>query len=68
MQNFMTAAEARYGRQGNAAGSIQITNRDVRLQNEEYMLKQQKKKFYSELTRLTKVVIDENTKISFTEY
>ena len=66
MQNFMTAAEARYSvgkgmQQEVFKSQIELS----KLQNEEYMLKQQKKNILSELTRLTKVVIDENTKISF---
>jgi len=66
MQNFMTAAEARYSvgkgmQQEVFKSQIELS----RLQNEDYMLKQQKKNILSELTRLTKVVIDDNTKISF---
>jgi cobalt-zinc-cadmium efflux system outer membrane protein len=66
MQNFMTAAEARYSvgkgmQQEVFKSQIELS----RLTNEEYMLKQQKKNILSELTRLTKVVINENTKISF---
>lgn len=66
MQNFMTAAEARYSvgkgmQQEVFKSQIELS----RLQNEEYTLKQQKKNIFSELTRLTKVVINENTKISF---
>jgi cobalt-zinc-cadmium efflux system outer membrane protein len=66
MQNFMTAAEARYSvgkgmQQEVFKSQIELS----RLQNEEYMLNQQKKNILSELTRLTKVKIDENTNISF---
>jgi cobalt-zinc-cadmium efflux system outer membrane protein len=66
MQNFMTAAEARYSvgkgmQQEVFKSQIELS----KLQNEEYMLNQQKKNIFSELTRLTKVEIGENTKISF---
>jgi outer membrane protein TolC len=66
MQNFMTAAEARYSvgkgmQQEVFKSQIELS----KLQNEQYLLTQQKKNILSELTRLTKVVIDENTRISF---
>jgi cobalt-zinc-cadmium efflux system outer membrane protein len=66
MQNFATAAEARYSvgkgmQQEVFKSQIELS----KLQNEEYMLNQQKKNILSELTRLTKVEIAENTKISF---
>jgi len=66
IQNFTTAAEARYSvgkgmQQEVFKSQIELS----KLQNEEYILKQQRKNIFSELTRLTKVVIDENTNISF---
>lgn len=66
IQNFMTAAEARYSvgkgmQQEVFKAQIELS----KLQNEEYLLRQQKKNTLSELTGLTKVVIDDNTKISF---
>jgi outer membrane protein TolC len=38
-----------------------------RLQNEEFVIKQQRKNILSELTKLTKLEIDENTRITFSE-
>ena len=66
MQNFITAAEARYSvGKGMQQEVFKSQIEFSRLQNEEYALKLQKKNILSELTRLTKVVIDENTAISF---
>jgi outer membrane protein TolC len=66
MQNFMTAAEARYSvGKGMQQEVFKSQIEFSRLQNEEYILSGQKKNILSELTRLTKVVIDENTAISF---
>ncbi len=66
MQNFITAAEARYSvGKGMQQEVFKSQIEFSRLQNEQYALKLQKKNILSELTRLTKVVIDENTAISF---
>lgn len=66
MQNFITAAEARYSvGKGMQQEVFKSQIEFSKLQNEEYALNLQKKNIFSELTRLTKVVIDENTSISF---
>ncbi len=68
MKTFITAAEAQYmvgkGMQQEVFKSqIEMS----RLKNEEFILTQQRKNIYSELTKLTKLVIDENTKINFAD-
>lgn len=68
MKTFLTAAEAQYmvgkGMQQEVFKSqIEIS----RLKNEEFILTQQQKNIYSELTKLTKLTINENTKINFAD-
>jgi outer membrane protein, heavy metal efflux system len=68
LKTFITAAEAQYmtgkGMQQEVFKSqIEIS----RLKNEEYILLQQRKNIFSELTKLTKIVVDENTKINFSD-
>lgn len=68
MQTFLASAEAQYmvgkGMQQEVFKSqIEMS----RLQNEAYILKQQRKNIFSELTKLTKIMVDENTKISFAD-
>ncbi|HEX2787540.1 MAG TPA: TolC family protein [Ignavibacteria bacterium] len=38
-----------------------------KLKNEEFLLKQQRKNIFSQLTALTKIIIDENTRIDFSD-
>lgn len=68
MKTFITAAEAQYmvgkGMQQEVFKS-QIES--SRLKNEEYILTMQRRNIYSELTKLTKINIDENTKINFSD-
>jgi outer membrane protein, heavy metal efflux system len=68
MKTFITAAESQYmvgkGMQQEVFKSqIEIS----RLGNEEYILTKQRQNIFSELTKLTRVVIDENTKFSFSD-
>ncbi|KXK55706.1 MAG: Outer membrane efflux protein precursor [Chlorobi bacterium OLB5] len=68
MQTFLASSEAQYtvgkGMQQEVfKAQIEIS----RLDNEEFILIQQRKNIFSELTRLTKIVVDENTKISFSD-
>jgi outer membrane protein TolC len=68
IKTFITAAEAQYmvgkGMQQEVFKSqIELS----RLKNEEYILNQQRKNIFSELTKLTKIVIDENTKMNFSD-
>jgi outer membrane protein TolC len=68
IKTFITAAEAQYivgkGMQQEVFKSqIEMS----RLKNEEFILTQQRKNIFSELTKLTKVIIDENTKINFSD-
>jgi len=66
MQNFITAAESKYSvGKGMQQEVFKSQIEFSKLQNEEYLLIQQKKNILSELTRLTKTVINENTKISY---
>jgi len=66
MQNFITAAESKYSvGKGMQQEVFKSQIEFSKLQNEEYLLIQQKKNILSELTRLTKTVINENTKVSF---
>jgi outer membrane protein, heavy metal efflux system len=66
MKNFISAAEARYstakGMQMDVfKGQVEYS----KLVNEEAVLKRERMNLLSDLTSLTKVVIDENTKINF---
>lgn len=66
MKNFISAAEARYssakGMQMDVfKGQVEFS----KLVNEEAVLKRERMNLFSNLTSLTKVIIDENTKISF---
>jgi outer membrane protein, heavy metal efflux system len=68
IKTFITAAEAQYmvgkGMQQEVFKSqIEMS----RLKNEEFILTQQRKNIFSELTKLTKVVVDENTRINFSD-
>jgi outer membrane protein, heavy metal efflux system len=68
IKTFITAAEAQYmvgkGMQQEVFKSqIEMS----RLKNEEFILTQQRKNIFSELTKLTKVVVDENTRINFAD-
>ncbi len=68
LKTFIAAAEAQYmvgkGMQQEVFKSqIEMS----RLQNEDFILKQQRKNIYSTLTKLTKVVVDEDTKINFAD-
>ncbi len=66
MQNFITAAESKYSVGTGMQQEVFKSHIELsKLQNEEYVLIQQRKNTFSELTRLTKTVINENTKISF---
>jgi cobalt-zinc-cadmium efflux system outer membrane protein len=66
MQNFITAAESKYSvGKGMQQEVFKSQIEFSKLQNEEYLLKQQKKNTLSELTRLTRTVINENTKVSY---
>lgn len=68
IKTFIAAAEARYmvgkGMQQEVFKSqIEMS----RLQNEDFILKQQRKNIFSELTKLTKIVVDERTRINFAD-
>ncbi len=68
VKTFITATEAQYmvgkGMQQEVFKSqIEMS----RLKNEEFILTQQRKNIFSELTKLTKVVVDENTRINFAD-
>lgn len=68
MQTFLASAEAQYmvgkGMQQEVFKSqIEMS----RIQNEEFVLKQQRKNIFSELTKLTKIAVDEKTKINFAD-
>lgn len=68
LKTFIAAAEAQYmvgkGMQQEVFKSqIEMS----RLQNEDFILKQQRKNIFSELTKLTKIVVDEDTKINFSD-
>ena len=66
MQNMITAAESKYSvGKGMQQEVFKSQIEFSKLQNEEYLLVQQKKNILSELTRLTKTVINEKTKVSF---
>lgn len=66
VQNFITAAESKYSvGKGMQQEVFKSQIEFSKLQNEEYVLVQQKRNVLSELTRLTKTVINENTKVSF---
>ncbi len=73
LKTFTSAAEAQYmvGK-GMQQEVFKAQIETSRLQNEDFILKQQRKNIFSELTKLTKVVVDEDTKINFgdidTEY
>lgn len=68
IKTFVTATEAQYlvgkGMQQEVFKSQIQTSR---LLNEEFILNQQRKNIFSELAKLTKTVIDENTKMSFAD-
>jgi hypothetical protein len=53
-----------YGWKGHAAGGFQSADRIFRLTNEEFIIMQQKKNIFSELARITKLILDENTRIA----
>lgn len=68
IKTFIAAAEAQYmvgkGMQQEVFKSqIEMS----RLENEDFILKQQRKNIFSELTKLTKIVVDENTRINFAD-
>jgi len=68
IKTFIAAAEAQYmvgkGMQQEIFKSqIEMS----RLQNEDFILKQQRKNIFSELTKLTKIVVDDNTRINFAD-
>lgn len=68
IKTFIAAAEAQYmvgkGMQQEVFKSqIEMS----RLQNEDFILKQQRKNVFSELTKLTKINVDERTKINFAD-
>jgi outer membrane protein TolC len=68
IKTFIAAAEAQYmvgkGMQQEVFKSqVEMS----RLENEDFILKQQRKNIFSELTKLTKIVIDENTKMYFAD-
>jgi outer membrane protein, heavy metal efflux system len=66
IQNFITAAESKYSvGKGMQQEVFKSQIEYSKLRNEEYVLILKKKNLLSELTRLTKTVIGENTKISF---
>ena len=66
LKTFTSAAEAQYmvGK-GMQQEVFKAQIETSRLQNEDFILKQQRKNIFSELTKLTKVVVDEDTKINF---
>ncbi len=68
MKTFITAAEAQYmvGK-GMQQEVFKSQVESSRLKNEEYILTMQRRNIYSELTKLTKINIDENTKINFSD-
>ncbi|MCC6865058.1 MAG: TolC family protein [Ignavibacteria bacterium] len=68
IKTFITASEAQYmvgkGMQQEIFKSqIELS----RLENEKYILLQQRKNIFSELSKLTKIIIDDNTRISFND-
>ena len=68
IKTFLSGAEAKYtvgkGMQQDVfKAQIEIS----RLTNDEFILKQQKKNIFSELAQITKIVLNENTKINFTD-
>lgn len=68
LKTFISAAEAQYlvgkgMQQGVFKSQVEIS----RLENEAYILKQERKNIFSELTKLTKIVVDDNTRISFAD-
>ena len=68
MKTFITASESKYmvgkGMQQEVfKAQIELS----RLINEEFILNQERKNKFSELTKLTKIVINENTRINFSD-
>jgi outer membrane protein TolC len=66
IKNFIAASESKYSvgkgmQQEVFKSQIELS----KLLNDETVLKQERKDIYANLTKLTKVVIDENTKINF---
>ncbi|HJY63888.1 MAG TPA: TolC family protein [Ignavibacteria bacterium] len=66
IKTFLSAAEAKYSvGKGMQQEVFKAQIEYSRLTNEEFLLKQEKKNIFSELARITKLVLDENTRISF---
>lgn len=68
VKTFITAAESRYSvGKGMQQEVFKAQIEMSRLTNEEFVLKQQRKSIYSELTKLSKTVIDGNTHVNFAD-
>lgn len=68
LKTFIAAVEAQYMVGKGMQQEIFKSQAELsRLQNEDFILKQQRKKIFSELTKLTKITVDENTKIFFSD-
>jgi cobalt-zinc-cadmium efflux system outer membrane protein len=68
IKTFMTAAEGKYSvGKGMQSEVLKAQIEMSRLSNEEFIIEQQRKNIYSDLTKLSKTVIDDNTRISFTD-
>ena len=68
IKTFLSAAEAKYSvGKGMQQEVFKAQIEFSRLTNEEFILKQEKKNIFSELARITKLVLDEDTRISFTD-
>jgi len=68
INTFLSAAEAKYTvGKGMQQEVFKAQIEFSRLTNEEFILRQQKRNIYSELARLTKIILDENTKIRFSD-
>jgi outer membrane protein TolC len=68
MNTLLSASEAKYTvGKGMQQEVFKAQIEYSRLTNEEFILKQQKKVIFSELAKITKIIIDENTRINFSD-
>ena len=66
IKTFMTAAEGKYTvGKGMQSEVLKAQIEMSRLSNEEFLIEQQRKNIYSDLTKLSKTVIDDNTRLNF---
>src|SRR4030095_7492864 len=68
MKTFLSASEAKYTvGKGMQQEVFKAQIEYSRLTNEEFILRQQRKNIFSGLAKNTKIILDENTKISFSD-